>query len=44
MMQAKIKKSKTKKSKGCVCETPLAEIFFFSPATAPENSLIAVRC
>jgi hypothetical protein len=35
MMQVKIKQN-LKQSKGCACETPLAEVFF-SPATAPEK-------
>jgi hypothetical protein len=29
-------KQNLKQSRGCACETPLAEVFF-SPATAPEN-------
>jgi hypothetical protein len=37
-MQVKKGKAKLKQSKGCACETPLAEIFFF-PATAPEKQL-----
>jgi hypothetical protein len=37
-MQAKIKQN-NKQSKGCACETPLAEVFFL-PATLPENSLM----
>jgi hypothetical protein len=28
-MQVKINKAKLKQSKGCACETPLAEVFFF---------------
>jgi hypothetical protein len=40
-MQAKIKYSKTiKKSKGCACETPLAEVFFL-PGNGAKKQLDA---
>jgi hypothetical protein len=44
MMQVKNKvKQNLKQSKGCVCETPLAEVFFF-PGNGARKSLDAARC
>jgi hypothetical protein len=39
MMQAKNKvKQNLKQSKGCACETPLAELFFFPGNSARKRS------
>jgi hypothetical protein len=38
MMQAKKSKEKQKKSKGCVCETSLVEIFFFPGNNARKTA------
>jgi hypothetical protein len=45
MMQVKIKiKQNLKQSKGCACETPLAEVFFFLPGNGARKELDAARC
>jgi hypothetical protein len=38
-MQGKIKQN-LKQSKGCACETPLAELFFFLPGNGARKFLL----